>query len=124
MCAFVWRDLFAGSHPIFYDDNKGAEFSLLNGFSFNFSTSLLLAIFWGASAAQRSRPWITRVASSDNPADCLTKRGLPRDHLSNAVFEQVEDDLKRLWDFLVSHLTREEFPAWKAVEHLFEARFQ
>jgi hypothetical protein len=87
LATFIWRNEFGGAYPVFYEDNESAQFSLLRGFSNRLAPSLFLACFWGASAAQCSRPWISRVASGDNPADALTKPGVPAGHLDGAVLE-------------------------------------
>ena len=63
--AFIWRDHLAGLPSIFFDDNEGAKFRLISGFSPDFAASTLLALFWGASAAQQPRPWIMRATSAE-----------------------------------------------------------
>ena len=121
--AFAWRDDLAKAYPIIYEDNTGAQFNLLSGFSNCFASSLILAAFWGASAAQKSRPWIDRVASGDNPADCLTKPGLPALHLVGA--QRFDERLfDPLWEFLIAQLRKKSFPSWASFEPLFAPRFQ
>ena len=92
------------------------------GFSSDPASSLLLACFWGAAAVHRSRPWISRVASADNPADCQTKDGLPRDHLHGASWES--GDVQPLWDLLQSCLREEVFPKWSTLVDLYSHTFQ
>jgi hypothetical protein len=108
---------------VYYEDNTAAQHNLLNGFSSCFAPSLFLALFWGAAAAQKSHPWIARVTSADNPADALTKPGLPMGHLDEAAMEDASV-CDRFWDLLVPHLQERSFPKWAEVEHLFSPRFQ
>lgn len=121
-CALAWKDCLHNSHPVFYDDNRGAEFSLLKGFSPDVAASLILALFWSASAVQKSRPWVTRVASADNPADCLTKPGPDRSHLDAALADHV--DLQPVWDILCDSLENGSFPAWSALSAPFRPSVQ
>ena len=111
-----------GAHVVFYGDNEGAKFRLLGGFSSDRNAALLLSLFWGAAAVHRSRPWITRVASQDNPADCLTKPGLSRDHLADARFDCV--DLAPVWDIIILNLRRGSFPEFLEIADLFKSRYQ
>ena len=111
-----------GSHPVFFEDNEGAKFRLISGFTSDRAAAVLLAFFWGAAAAQRSRPWAARVCSSDNPADCLTKDGLPRAHLRDAVWEEC--DLSPFWDAIVKALRADCFPRFAAVRELFQGVFE
>ena len=104
LAVFVRRDLLANAYSIFHEDNTAAQNNLLNGVSNSFAPSLFLALFWGASAAQTSHPWIARVVSDDNPADCLTKPGLPAGHLDEAIKENPSQ-FDKLWNLLLKHLT-------------------
>ena len=122
VAAFVWKEHLGHSFRVFYEDNEGAKFSLLKGFSSDFAASLVLAMFWGAAALQRSRPWTTRIASGDNPADCLTKDCLDRSHLSGAIWEEC--DLAPFWDSLVSLLVKKRFPRWSQLSELFGSSFR
>ena len=122
VAAYVWQDHMLNSYSVYYEDNDGARFNLMGGFTSDYAASLLLAVFWGAAAVHKSRPWINRVASADNPADCLTKAGLPRGHLRGAVWEDA--DLQPLWQMLQSSLHSEEFPAWSAFASVFAASVQ
>ena len=122
VAAYVWKGRLEGSHPVFYEDNEAAKFALLRGFSSDFAASALLALFWGAAATQLSRPWLTRVATGDNPADCLTKSGLARNHLADAVWESC--DLEPFWDRLTDLLMKEQFPRWRHISVLFGPAFQ
>ena len=118
LAAFVWSQDLRSSYPVFYEDNRGAEFNLLKGFSSEFHSALLLALFWGASALQASRPWIARVASADNPADCLTKPGLDRSHLSHA--DREHESLEAFWNLVFACVRSKRFPPWSK----FASNFQ
>ena len=120
---FVWRAHTQDAHPIYFEDNTGAQASLLRGFSNDFAASLFLAGFWGAAAGQSSRPWVARVASDDNPADCLTKGGLDSRHLQSAIMEEPAkfDDF---WSLIVGCLKDSEFPQWDHFNTLFKGQFQ
>ena len=107
---------------MFYEDNEGARHKLMDGFSGDGAAALLLGAFWGASAIQRSRPWIDRVCSADNPADCLTKPGCSRAHLAGAIWEDA--DLQPLWHFLIEAFSKGGFPPWGSFEELFAPRLQ
>ena len=106
LASFIWSPHFVNTYNVFYEDNMGAQFSLLSGFSSNFAASLFLALFWGA-AAQTSRPWIDRLSSGDNPADCLTKPGQPMQHLDGAIFED-DRRFEPIWELLILHSTSNE----------------
>ena len=121
--AFVWRDELSGGRSVFYDDNEGARHSLLGGFSSSFAPSLILALFWGAAAVQRSSPWIARVSSGSNPADALTKPGMPREHFAGAQFEPCTC-LDDFWIFLLRHLRASSFPDWSGFASVFGSPFQ
>ena len=123
VAAYVWRQDLACSNCVFYEDNEGAKFNLRRGFSKDFVSSLFLAMFWGAAAAQRSVPWIDRVASEDNPADCLTKPGVCQQHLQGALREQ-SSVLDPLWDFLMHHLDKRRFPTWVELSQLMRPSYQ
>ena len=120
---FIWRTHMHEAHPIFFEDNKGAQASLLRGFSGDFAASLLLAVFWGAAAVQSSRPWAARVASGDKPADCLTKAGLDSSHLRDTIMEDPRD-FDMFWTLLLESLRTNRFPQWEALSALFAAFFQ
>ena len=49
--AFVWRDTLLCSHPTFHEDNEGANFALLKGFSSNSAASVLLGAVLGCSSS-------------------------------------------------------------------------
>ena len=104
--AVVWKQELANSSALFFEDNEGAKFNLLRAFSKDFTSSLFLAVFWGAAAAQKSRPWIDRVASGDNPADCLTKPKLCKAHLSGAMHISPKR-LDTFWKFLAWYLRQD-----------------
>ena len=122
VAAYAWREVLSESYVMYYEDSEGAKFNLLGGFSSDFAASVLLAFFWGAAAAHRSRPWISRVASADNPADCLTKASLPRDHLRGAICTST--DFGPFWVLLQSCLRDSTFPAWSALAELYAAKVQ
>ena len=121
--AFLWREHMAEAYPIFYEDNQGAQHSLLNGFSSDFFASFLLGLFWGAAAAQASRPWVARVASADNPADCLTKPGLSQQHLDGVPCEDPAL-LEPFWSFVTDQLCSRSFPRWASFVELLGPRVQ
>ena len=106
----------------YYEDNEGARFNLMGGFSGDAATSLLLALFWGSAAVHQSRPWIARVASGDSPADCLTKIGLPRGHLHGAVSDNAVT--QAFWDIIIPCMRTASFPDWAACAALFCGRLQ
>jgi len=120
---YVWRQDIANCSVVMFEDNDGARHNLLRAFSKDFRSSLLLAMFWGAAAAQHTRPWVDRVASKDNPADCLTKPGLSKSHLVGS--KQVDPSvLQPFWDFLSRHLEQERFPSWDQLSLLMGPCFQ
>lgn len=120
VACFIWRRELRSSYSIFYEDNEGAKFNLLSGFSSDWYSSLLLALFWGSSAVQVSRPWVARVASADNPADCLTKPGLDRSHLVSASATDASD-IEEFWNFLFELLKGRHFPDWSAFHGMFSS---
>ena len=120
---FMWQSRLQGAYPISYEDNDGARFNLLSGFSNVFASSLMLALFWGASAAQVSRPWIARVASGDNPADCLTRHDADRSHLNGAKWEDASR-LAPLWEMVSKSLKEECFPDWHQWNQLLHQSWQ
>ena len=108
---FIWQDVLLGSAPVFYSDNEEATYSLLNGFASQFAPSLVLAVFWGASALHRSRPWVARVSSGANPADALTRPDLPRSHLAGGQVVPASH-FTDFWSLMHSHLRSQSFPDW------------
>ena len=123
LAVFIWRHLLRDAYLVVYDDNEGAKFNLLRGFSNKFASALALAFFWGAAAVHRSRPWIARVASADNPADCLTKPGLSCRHLAGAAMVP-SSELDEFWDFFLPCLEDERFPTWASFHKLLSGGVQ
>ena len=118
LAVYIWHRLLHQAYVVVYDDNEGAKFNLLRGFSNDFTSALFLAVFWGAAAAQKSRPWIARVDSKDNPADCLTKPGLDMQHLHGA-WHVPGEQVGECWTFLIPLLRSQCFPKWASFEQAF-----
>jgi len=118
LAVYIWHRLLHQAYVVVYDDNEGAKFNLLRGFSNDFTSALFLAVFWGAAAAQKSRPWIARVDSKDNPADCLTKPGLDMQHLRGA-WHVPDEQIGDFWTFLIPLLQSQSFPKWASFEQAF-----
>ena len=111
-----------GSRLVFFEDNEGTKSRLISGFTGDRAAAVLLALFWGAAAAQRSWPWSARVCSNDNPADCLTKDGLPQDHLPDGVWKEC--DLSPSLDAIVKALRADFFRSFADVRELFQGAFE
>ena len=119
---FIWCRQIHGTRPIFFEDNTGAQGAFPCGFSSDFTASLLLAVFWGSAAIHTSQPWVARVASRDNPADCLTKDGLDTRHLRGAnMVDPVE--LNSFWELFLSCLRAQAFPDWQHFNSLLIGRY-
>ena len=117
MAIFVWWDHLHGSHPIFFEDNQRAKASLLRGFSNAFAAALFQAVFCGSAAIQ-SRPWIARVASADNPADCLTKEGPDCSQLHDTIMVDP-GSFDGFWCLMIRSLRDAEFPPWGELNATF-----
>ena len=57
-------------------------------------------VLWGSFSEIQCKPWTERIASGDNPADCLTKCRLDDSHLYGAA--DVSDDFD--WDAIFANL--------------------
>ena len=76
LAAILWGSLLRGAHVMLFEDNESARGGLRKGMSRHVDINALLASFWGLAALGKVGYWTDRVASADNPADCLTKPGL------------------------------------------------
>ena len=91
LCVIMWSPLLRGAYVTLYEDNESARCGLLRGLSKQTDLNFMLALFWTQTAKEQTRFWFDCVASADNPADCLTRRGVDSTHLAGAV-----DDSSRL----------------------------
>ena len=101
LALIVWAETLKNAYMIIFDDNSSAEHGLFRGMSNQTDVNALLAIFW-----------FERVASKDNPADCLTMPWLPHGHLDGAINISRMVDWEPLFMELGTLLRAEHLPRW------------
>lgn len=120
LAVIVWPTQLQEAPLTVYEDNDAARGGIIKGMSKHGDINALLALLWGAFASIRSKPWVERIASRDNPADCLTKAGLDDSHLHGAC--DVSDSVR--WDVIFDHLQKvlleRTLPSWSTAAGLLQ----
>jgi hypothetical protein len=115
IAVIIWHDVLHDAYLVAYDDNEAARGGIVRGMSSHWDLNVLLAILWGSAAELRCKLWAERVASADNPADCLTKPGLDKSHLQRAIDISGLVDWPPLFAQLQSILAKRTLPRWHEV---------
>ena len=102
----------------FFEDNTGAEHSIVRGMSKHSDLNILLSLFWGCAAQARAFVWADRVSSHDNPADSLTKPGLDRSHLRSATDMIASVAWDQLFASIEQSIRIGEIPRWQSIQDL------
>lgn len=112
----VWRRTLRSGCVTAFEDNSGAERGIIRGMSKHEDLNCLLALIWGTAAQASLQLWADRVASADNPADCLTKSGLDRSHLQDAVNITDCINWKDIFGELRGILAGRRVPSWSIIQ--------
>jgi hypothetical protein len=115
LAVIAWPSLLRGAYVVIYEDNDSARSGIVKGMSSHWDINAFLALLWGSAAELHCAIWAERIASSDNPADCLTKSGLDSRHLSGAIDVSAKVDWRQVFQRLEAILERQTLPVWQDV---------
>ena len=112
----LWNAELKDAYVTVWEDNECAKAGIVRGMSMHWDFNILLALVWGFAARRRTHLWADRVASKDNPADCLTKRHLDRSHLRHGRDVTGVIDWAVVFTDLERILNTQSLPAWQSID--------
>ena len=122
LAIIIWQDTLLDAFVVIFDDNTGAERGLSKGISRHADINILLSAFWCSIAELRAQAWFEHIASSDNPADCLTKPHLDVSHLVNDVAVSDSIDWESIFKQLSKLLRSKHVPSWEDTQCLLSSQ--
>ena len=98
LALFAWPALLRDACVLAFENNEGVRFSVIRAMSKHYDINALLSFFWLSANHLSCQIWMDRVASGDNPTDCLTKPGLDASHLQGAHDDSASIDWPNIFE--------------------------